>query len=358
MKYKTEVIITAPSLNPNINVSGISSITSFIINCNQNHRYIHFQLGKGDEEKRSITWLFGILSSYLKWVKLLVINRHAQIHFNLAVDKRALIRDTPLILLAKLFQKHIIIHLHGGEYFFREKLPVWMNLLLKLSFSGNYPKIVASPLEAEQLKKKWKCGPISVLPNCIDLTQANLFQRHFNSDESPVLLFMGRISLNKGIEYIYQALACLKKEHYNFKFIMAGKGPDEQLYVQKFKELLGEDFEFEGVASGDRKTALLKRCNVFLLPSFFEGLPMALLESMSFSLVPITTDVGSIKYLIDHGKNGLLINKYSAEQISSGIKQVFKEPGYLQQLRENAREYIFRNYSPPKYFESLNKLYK
>ena len=97
MKYKNEVIITAPSLNPDVNVSGISSIASFMINCNQNCRYIHFQLGKGDEEKRSIIWFSRILISYLKWVKLLLVNRHAQIHFNLAVDKRALMRDTPLI---------------------------------------------------------------------------------------------------------------------------------------------------------------------------------------------------------------------------------------------------------------------
>lgn len=223
--------------------------------------------------------------------------------------------------------------------------------------SGNNPKIVQSSLEEETLKRKFNARNICVLPNCVELKEACEFNRTFVKDEMLMLLFMGRISVDKGIEYIYQAFEFLKQKSIKFKFIMAGKGPEQGLYVQKFDELLGEDFEFRGVVSGSQKTELLKMCNVFLLPSFFEGLPMALLESMSFGLVPVTTNVGSIKYLINNGMNGIIVNKHSSKEIASAIEQLFEDREYMRDLSTSARQYIFSNYDPDAYIARLNEIY-
>ncbi|NJO25609.1 MAG: glycosyltransferase family 4 protein [Bacteroidia bacterium] len=109
-------------------------------------------------------------------------------------------------------------------------------------------------------------------------------------------MFIGRISNTKGLDFIYTALSKLKKLNLNFKFIMAGAGPQQNEYVQKFASLLGNNFEFKGVVSGQTKTALYQSCHVFLLPSLFEGLPMSLLEAMSFGLVPVVTKCRFNKY--------------------------------------------------------------
>ena len=153
------------------------------------------------------------------------------------------------------------------------------------------------------------------------------------------------------------AMESLKKKKIKFKFFMAGKGPEEKLFIQKFNDLLGTDFEFKGVVSGDQKTELLKKCNVFLLPSFYEGLPMALIESMSFGLVPVTTNVGSIKNVIENGINGIIVSTHSSEEIAFAIEKLSKDKECLELLSKNARQFIFRNFNPEVYIARLNEIY-
>lgn len=352
-----KIIITSPSLDANNNVSGISSITEFIINNNTNQTYIHFELGKKDADKRNIAWLFRIMKSYIRWCRLLLCERSAFVHFNIALTKPSIIRDSPLIMITRILRTRMIIHLHGGEFLMHQEMPLWMKLILKICFSGKNPKITLSEIEEKILKSRLGIGNILVLPNCVDIKDASVFCRDYGKQSKLKLLFLGRISEKKGIEFIYLALRLLKEKGLKFNFIMAGKGEEEALYLRKFQELLGEDFAFKGVVSGKAKTMLLKESNVFLLPSFFEGLPMALLESMSFGLVPITTDVGSIKYLIKNGTNGLLIKKYSSEDIVTAVEQLSENPLYMQSLSQNAQQFIFKNYNPTEYIFRLNQIY-
>ena len=352
-----KIIITSPSLNVNDNVSGISSVTQFIINYNSGNKYLHFELGRKDNENRNLSWVFRILKTYLKWFYLLFTKRGILIHFNLALSKPSIIRDSPLILLARIFQKRMVIHIHGGGFLMHKKNPLWMNSLLKLVLSGRSPIIVLSPLEKEVLENRFNVMGIKILPNCPGLKDAIEFNRHYSEKGILKILFLGRISNDKGIDYIFQALEILRNKGIRLKFIMAGKGPEEELFTEKFRDLLGVDFDFKGVVSGNQKIVLLKDCNVFLLPSFYEGLPMALLESMSFGLVPITTNVGSIKNVITDGLNGIIVRSHSSEDIVHAIEKLLIERDFMVQLSKNASQYIFNNFNPVSYIARLNEIY-
>jgi glycosyltransferase involved in cell wall biosynthesis len=287
------VIITAPSLDTNKNVSGISSVTSFIIATNSTLNYKHFQLGKRDNEKRGILTFFRILKVWIKWVLLLESKRDLFIHFNFSLDIRSIIRDTPLILYARFRHKKMVIHLHGGEYLEKESIPIWISKILSNILSKNEPKIVLSPIEKMLIEKKYNGKNIYVLPNCIDIKEALVFKKKYSTKAPIKLLFIGRIVSRKGIEYILEALEILKCKNIIFKFILAGAGPSKDDMVKKYSEVLGNAFEFKGIVSGRAKFDLIKECDVFLLPSIKgEGLPIALLECMSFGVVPLVTVVG------------------------------------------------------------------
>jgi glycosyltransferase involved in cell wall biosynthesis len=351
------IIITSPSLDPNTNVTGISSVTQFIIDNNADHNYIHFELGKKDAEHRNVFWFLRILLSYFNWCVILFKTKDALVHFNFAMSKPSIIRDSPLIIISRLFRTKMIIHLHGGEYLMHREMPLWMKLTLRLDFSGSIRKVVLSTLEAEALRSRLKTRNIFVLPNCVDLEDASNYKRELSTISELRLLFLGRISEKKGIEYIFQALQSLKEKGIKFRFVMAGKGEEESIYVPRFKDLLGNDFHFPGVVFGQAKIKLLEESNVFLLPSFFEGLPMSLLESMSFGMVPIVTEVGSIKQVITDGVNGIFVNKYSSDDIAAAIERLYSDPIYMNSLSQNARQYIFANYNPKEYIYRLNQIY-
>jgi glycosyltransferase involved in cell wall biosynthesis len=352
-----KVLITSPSLNPNQNVSGISSITQFIISSNKENFYTHFKVGREDDEKHNLEWVFSHIRLYLRWFYLMVTQKQALIHFNMALSKNSIIRDSPLIFISRLFRKRMIIHIHGGDFLMFKKNPLWMKSILNKVFSGKNPIIVLSSLEKNILEQRFNIKRIYVLPNCTGLKEATEFDRFFPEKDILSVLFLGRISADKGIEYIFQAFEILKKKGNKLKFFMAGKGPEEKAFIQRFYDLLGADFEFKGVVSGDQKTELFKKCNVFLLPSFYEGLPMALIESMSFGLVPVITNVGSIKSVIENGKNGIFVSTHSSEEIVAAIEKLLKDKECLALLSKNARQFIFRNFNPDIYIDRLNEIY-
>jgi glycosyltransferase involved in cell wall biosynthesis len=217
--------------------------------------------------------------------------------------------------------------------------------------------IVLSQAEQQAMQKQYKVKNVIVLPNCVDLKEAVAFNRVNNLTGDLNLLFIGRISRSKGIDHIFTAVSILKKEAVPFKFYMAGTGPDEKEYVEKFSALLSNDFYFKGIVSGSVKTALFKDCDIFLLPSLFEGLPMSLLETMSFGLVPVVTPVGSMKYVIKNGENGIVVEKDPATEIAAAIIMINTNRAILQQLSNNAGAYIFSNYNTENYIAALNSLY-
>jgi glycosyltransferase involved in cell wall biosynthesis len=351
------ILITAPSLDTKQNVSGISSVANFIISNNSSRVYKHFELGRKDDEKRNLRWLFKIAATTFKWMFAVTAKDIALVHFNFPLSQPSVLRDAPLILFAKLIRKKMIIHLHGGDYMTSKKAPGWMKFILKRVFSGNAQVIVLSPVEQQAIVEVYKVKNVNVLPNCVDLREAKAFDRPFNSNAALKLLYIGRISVPKGIEYTYQALCLLKNKNIPFKFLIAGTGPDEKEYLEKFTALLGDDFEFKGIVSGAAKTALLKSCDIFVMPSHFEGLPMSLLETMSFGLVPVVTGVGSIKHVVASGKNGIIVGENPPQEIDAAIQQLQTSRVLLQTLSNNASQFIFKNYDAEGYIAVLNKMY-
>ena len=350
------IIITAPSLNTNHNVSGISAVTNFIIAKNPVHHYIHFEIGKRDNAGRGLSRVLGILKSYFRWLGLLLKTQNKLVHFNLPLDAKSVIRDCPLIILTRFFGVKMVIHIHGGAYILNSGIPTWAKSLLKLSFAGHNPKIVLGETEKQFLIDTFHCKNVQVLANSLNLDEAMLFERGIETQSK--FLFLGRISKEKGLEYIYQAFKTLKEtENYTPEFYLAGKGEDEEEYLLKFTELLGNNFHFKGVVSGDTKTNLLKLCNVFLLPSFFEGLPISLLEAMSFSQAPIVTNVGSIKYVVEDQKNGLFVEVKNSNEIANAVRLLTENPNLKESIGRSAKKTVYENFNPQDYVTKLNAIY-
>ena len=111
-----KIIVVAPSLDPSKNVSGISSVTKFIISNNKEKEYIHFELGRKDNEKGGIFRIFSILKNMREWKKMLNKERDAIIHYNFPLSKSSILRD-PLFMGIALQQKRkMVVHIHGGVF--------------------------------------------------------------------------------------------------------------------------------------------------------------------------------------------------------------------------------------------------
>lgn len=197
-----------------------------------------------------------------------------------------------------------------------------------------------------------------MLPNCIELDDAKLFTRDYSGSKVLQLLFLGRIINRKGLKDILSAINILKDKNINFKFCLAGTGEDEDDFINEAGILMGSDFHYAGVVDGKRKTDMIKESDVFILPSLSEGLPMALLECMSFGLVPIVTDVGSMACVVKDRENGYIVSKSSPEEIASAVSELVNNRQIFKRMSTEAREYIIENYNPQNYIDKLNKIYE
>lgn len=352
-----EIIITSPSLNPKQNVSGISSVTQFIIQNNKIINYIHFELGKKDNERGGVYRIGAILKCMFLWWKTLSKYPQAIIHYNFPLSKASILRDPLFIGIARIRKRKMVIHLHGGNFLTAPHIPFYLNALLKKVFALPVPFIVLSELEKKLVQERFDCADINVLPNCIDLKDAEDFEREPNTHNTLTIGYLGRIAETKGMDYLLDACIQMGKKGILFLLKIAGKEEVKDKYIPTFQKELGDHFIYEGVVFGEAKNKFLKSLDVFVLPSFFEGLPISLIECMSFGVVPITTPVGSIKEIINDGNNGLFINIKDSQSIIKQFDRLERDRMLLSKLSVHSKEYIIRTFNSKIYIDKLNKIY-
>lgn len=356
-----KIIITSPSLNPNENVSGISSVTNFIIANNKSEEYIHFELGKKDNEPGGWRRIKALAERYCAWKRLLAEEPAAIIHYNFPLSKASILRDPWFMGYAMAKGRKMAVHIHGGLFLTAPAIPTYLRRILQKVFSWRVPFIVLSETEKRILTEKFKAADVTVLPNCVDLSDALLFERSAKStdDSRPLRIgYLGRIEPNKGMSELLEAGKKLKEEGIDFRLVFAGKEQTEGEYLPTYAAALGMSFEYAGLVSGEKKNAFLRSLDAFVLPSYFEGLPMSLLETMSYGAVPIVTPVGSIPQVVENGKNGLFIKKKDTASIVNAIRELNADRSLLRQLGDAARSTIFEHFSTNKYISLLNNIYK
>ncbi len=352
-----KIIITSPSLDLNQNVSGISSVTRFIIQNNTQAEYIHFELGRKDNERGGIHRMVAIGKAILRWRKLLTQYPDAIVHYNFPLSKASILRDPLFIGIARMKGNRMIIHLHGGNFLTATRIPKYLHTILRKVFSLSVPFIVLSDLEKKLVQEKFGCKQVEVLPNCVDLEEATHFERKTNKEHPLTIGYLGRIAETKGMDYLLEACSRMKANGKRFLLKIAGKEEAQGQYLPLFAEKLGKQFEYAGVVSGESKSQYLKSLDVFVLPSFFEGLPMSLIECMSFGIVPVTTPVGSIGEIVREEENGLFIKVKDCDSITHQIDRLNNDRDLLEQLSIKARNYIFSHFSTDMYINRLNKTY-
>lgn len=351
-----DIIITAPSLDPEQNVSGVSSVVKFIIDNNKEHHYIHFELGKKDRERGGVFRLFPLLKALRQWRRLLNKTPKALVHYSFPLSAASVIRDPLFMWVARKRGMKMIVHVHGGLYLTADNIPWLQRCILKKVFSMPVPFVALSNTEVDTIKDKFGAKDVSSLPNCIELKEAKEFHRG-EKQGALHIGYLGRIAKTKGMDDLLEACRKLKKEGIDFVLDIAGKEENEGEYIPQFKTLLGNSFHYAGIVAGQSKSDFLKSIDIFALPSHFEGLPMSLLESMSYGIVPITTPVGSIPHYVTDGVNGLFMKKEDSGSLYRQIKRLNEDRKVLYEMSIKAKETIFNNFSPDLYVKKLNELY-
>jgi glycosyltransferase involved in cell wall biosynthesis len=137
-------------------------------------------------------------------------------------------------------------------------------------------------------------------------------------------------------------------------------GPDEQS-LRQYADRLGisEQVHFTGAIDQDHILDYYKAADMFVLPSFAEGLPVVLMEAMAMEIPCITTAITGIPELIDNGRDGLLVPASDSTSLTQAIEQLVKDPVLRRQLGKAGRLKVLSGYDLYKntrhLFEKLNQ---
>ena len=120
---------------------------------------------------------------------------------------------------------------------------------------------------------------------------------------------------------------------------------------------LGNAVTFAGWVRGEEKLALLQEAALLALPSYAEGVPIAVLEAMAAGLPVVTTPVGGIPDLIADGRNGLLVQPGDVPALASAINRLLDDPALRGAMGDLNRQQVVAEYDVPRYVDRLLALY-
>jgi glycosyltransferase involved in cell wall biosynthesis len=351
------VLITAPSLNVNKNVSGISAVVGTIINNNKQTNYLHFLAGKEDESITILKRVVDLVKSYGLLVKILMKNNIDLVHLNLPLNPKSIYREYLVFTLSKLFRKKVMVHLHGGKYLLEQPSNKLLTTIINRMYAGAEMIVCLSDLEKMSIEKAYHLKEVKVLENTVDDLYLNLTQTQKVSNKITVL-FLGRLHESKGVNVLISAIKTLmENKNNNLHFIFCGIGPLLN-NVLELEAAYPNNVSYQGIVGGEEKNRMLRNAQVFVLPSLYgEGLPMSLIEAMAAGIVPVVTNDGSMKTIVTHGENGFIVDKNSVASLTAQLEALLANPENISTVANNAKTFISTRFSIKKYINALNNYY-
>ena len=254
---------------------------------------------------------------------------------NPSLLNRSFFRDG---LFAKQLSKKalpFVVFFHGWDLEFEAKVTLKYSNFFLNSF-GKAKKIFVLSEEFKEKIVEWGYkGEVVVITTTVDANLAKNFsleervQRYRNSTTTKIL-FLSRIVKEKGVFELIEAFENINQKLKHVKLIIAGDG--EAFEELKSRVEKKENIELTGYVEGEKKIELLSDADIYILPSYTEGLPISVLEAMLFGLPIITTKVGGLKRFFQEDKMGYFIEPKSSKSIEDAILKILKNRTILEEM--------------------------
>ena len=346
-KKKKVVLEIGPSLKDK---GGMVTVMKQIENSNLKEKY---NIKHISTYKNKIKILF-LIPAIFKILIYKFIYRIELGHIHLA-SYGSFTRKAIIIRLLKLLNVKFIIHIHGAKFNeFYKNSNERKKLKIKKVLNEADKIIVLSNSWRDFFEKIVPKEKIIVLYNAVKLPKISLSEKNNHTCN---ILFLGRLGERKGVYDIIKVAKQLNANKKNVKIILAGDGQIEKVRDLVKQEKLEEIIEVKGWINSKEKEILLQKADIYILPSYNEGLPMSILEAMSYSLPVITTEVGGIPEIIKNNENGILIKSGDIKSLEDNIIKLIEDENLRKNIGKQARKTIETKFNLENQIEKLEELF-
>ncbi len=266
--------------------------------------------------------------------------------------------------IPKLFGKKLVVTVHGLDWQ-REKWGYFAKTYLKFgewtSVRIPHRTIVVSKTLKQYYENKYS-KKVNYIPNGINSSKYVTLRgagKRFSIEKNRYLLFVGRLTKEKNIHLLIQAFKKLKTDK---KLLIVGGSSHTDDYIRELKELAGSDKRiiFTGPIYNQLLEQIYSNAYLFILPSTLEGLPVVLLEALSYGNEVLVSDIPENMEVIqdEDTLRGFTFRSGQVESLESILSDLVEHPSKVEDMKSEGRKLMFRKYNWDVIAEETVELYK
>lgn len=263
--------------------------------------------------------------------------------------------------LPKLFRKRVVVTIHGID---------WQREKWKSGFGSKFirqgeknavkyaDEIIVLSKGVQTYFKDTYGRETRFIPNGVnrpELRTARQIAAKFGLEKDSYILFLGRLVPEKGIRYLVEAFKKVKTDK---KLVIAGGSSDTESFMEELKELAKSDERilFTGFVQGEILDELYSNAYLYTLPSDLEGMPLSLLEAMSYGNCCLVSNIPECTEVVED--KALIFKKSDVNDLRKKLQEACDEPEKVKALKEEAADFICRKYNWDEVVKETLELYE
>lgn len=344
-------------------LGGVVNYTKILFNNLNKDKFSvkHHVIGRPVDSIGNLRLLLLVINQYLSFNRQIKTFKPDLVHLNPSIGFRSLPRDLIYLLISKLNNCNTLLFIRGWDpgasnFFFTNRILRFIISKI-LSFSNHFlvlSKAFKNNLERLGIDSK----KITITTTIVEFDKYYTVNKKTSNLSN--LLFCSRIEKDKGIYQLVHAIFLIKSFVPEIKLYVVGKGSEMDALSAKVKQLnLNKNIEILGYKKGEQKVAYYKKSDIFVLPSFHEGLPNVFCEALASGLVFISTPVGGLADRLENGKQGFVITSMppSPREIAIILIRLIKAPQIFEEISKNNIFEAKTTYDSKVVIEKIEKKY-
>ncbi len=296
-----------------------------------------------------------ILLGFIATMHSIIVNRNVDIyHYN--ANAAAIFSFLP-----KLLNKHVVYQGHGLEWK-RAKWSPFMQKMIRylddfvIGINNNITMV--SQEQSDYVMSRYH-KPSHTITSGVDIKSQKFDTKildKFKIVENNYILYLGRLVPEKKADILIEGF--IKADYKDLQLVIAGDDVNEKQYIKNLKNIAGghENIIFTGAVFDEDKESLVQNCKIFCIPSELEGLPITLLEAMSYGKICLASDIeANIEALSDCG---IYFNVNNSDDLATKIDNIMDQFESNELLGSLAKQRIENNFTWDIISNNFDKYYK
>jgi len=277
------------------------------------------------------------------------------LHVHMSSDN-SFYRKAVFIRKARQEKKKIIIHMHGSTFdvFYKERCNEKQKQEVRDIFAIA-DKVIALSEDWKEFLAQYICDEdkIQVIYNAVRIPRQ--YEKDYTNRK---MLFLGKLGQRKGTYDLIEVLPDVLKEFPDAHMYFGGDGEREQAEALCREKGIGDKVTFLGWVRDAEKEKYLKECSIYVLPTYHEGMPMSVLEAMSYGMAVVSTEVGGIPHMITSGENGLLCKAGDVQALKLNLSKLLCSEKERLRLGRNGKKKIEEDFNIQNNLDCIMKIYE